>query len=266
LLPGYPHLITIIYPHTDEDDLLQIRQEFHKRLFLPMDRPLLRIGNAFNFQEITTAPTERILDVHTKLKLHSQISGGRQYLMEGAYYYYHYMQDNLNDNGWGCAYRSMQTICSWFQLQRYTNRAVPSHKEIQKMLVDMGDKPRSFIGSSQWIGAIEISMCLRELFGISSNIMHMSSGAEFPSKAKDLAHHFTTQGTPVMIGGGVLAYTLLGIDLNEQGECRFLILDPHYTGAEDLKTIKGWCGWKQASLFRNDSFYNLCLPQRPKQI
>lgn len=45
-------------------------------------------------------------------------------------------------------------------------------------------------------------------------------------------------GTPVMVGGGVLAYTLLGVDWNEStGEVAFLILDPHYTGGEDLKKI-----------------------------
>ena len=28
--------------------------------------------------------------------------------------------------------------------------------------------------------------------------------------------------------------------------CRFLILDPHYVGPDNLKTIQkdGWCGWK----------------------
>jgi len=47
-----------------------------------------------------------------------------------------------------------------------------------------------------------------------------------------------------------------------------LILDPHYTGAEDIKTIKdkGWCAWKNVDLFRKDSFYNLALPQRPRLI
>jgi hypothetical protein len=36
-----------------------------------------------------------------------------------------------------------------------------------------------------------------------------------------------------MIGGGVLAYTLLGVAWNEDtGEAAFLILDPHYTGGE----------------------------------
>ena len=41
------------------------------------------------------------------------------------------------------------------------------------------------------------------------------------------------------IGGGVLAHTILGVDFNDvTGDIKFLILDPHYTGGEDLKTIQ----------------------------
>ena len=37
-------------------------------------------------------------------------------------------------------------------------------------------------------------------------------------------HPTAAQGTPIMIGGGVLAYTLLGIDYNESsGACAFLV-------------------------------------------
>lgn len=97
------------------------------------------------------------------------VMGGKVYLVNGSYDYYHYMQDNFNDDGWGCAYRSMQTICSWFLIQQYTTLPVPSHKEIQKMLVDLGDKNKSFIGSSNWIGAIEISMCLNQMYNVSAN-------------------------------------------------------------------------------------------------
>lgn len=62
---------------------------------------------------------------------------------------------------------------------------------------------------------------------------------------------------------------MLGVDFNEQtGDVNFLILDPHYTGAEDVNTIigKGWCGWKTVSLFKNEHFYNFCLPQVPQQV
>jgi Ufm1-specific protease 2 len=72
-----------------------------------------------------------------------------------------------------------------------------------------------------------------------------------------------------LLGGGVLAYTMLGIEWCEAtGDVRYLILDPHYTGGENIKTIKdkGWCAWKTADLFRSDAFYNFCMPQRPTLI
>ena len=67
-------------------------------------------------------------------------------------------------------------------------------------------------------------------------------GSDIPSHARELAAHFRSQGTPVMIGGGVLAYTLLGVYFNEStGDCAFLILDPHYTGGETLGKIHKVC-------------------------
>lgn len=68
-----------------------------------------------------------------------------------------------------------------------------------------------------------------------------------------------------MIGGGVLAHTIIGIQqCNQTGQVKFLILDPHYTGEDDLTVIqsKGWCGWKDANFWNKKSYYNLCLPQR----
>jgi len=38
------------------------------------------------------------------------------------------LQDRFNDSGWGCAYRSLQTIVSWFRQQKYTDKPVPSHR------------------------------------------------------------------------------------------------------------------------------------------
>lgn len=35
--------------------------------------------------------------------------------------------------GWGCAYRSLQTLWSWFKLQGYTGLPVPTHREIQQV-------------------------------------------------------------------------------------------------------------------------------------
>ena len=138
-------------------------------------------------------------------------------------------------------------------------------------------KPSTFVGSKQWIGAIEISFILDSLLGVSSKVLTFNSGEEIPTRAREIARHFETQGTPVMIGGGVLAYTLLGIDYNDQtGECAFLILDPHYTEDEDLGKIGAgaWCGWKRlgdqaaagGDLFVKTAFYNFLCPQRPSTV
>lgn len=43
------------------------------------------------------------------------------------------MQDRIDDSGWGCAYRSLQTICSWFKQQGYVDAPIPTHKEIQQV-------------------------------------------------------------------------------------------------------------------------------------
>ncbi|XP_023209667.1 ufm1-specific protease 2-like [Centruroides sculpturatus] len=99
--------------------------------------------------------------------------------------------------------------------------------------------------------------------------MFVSSGSELANKGRELSSHFSTQGTPIMIGGGMLAHTILGVDFNESsGELKFLILDPHYTGSEDINIIqnKGWCGWKDPSFWDASAFYNLCMPQRPIEI
>lgn len=177
------------------------------------------------------------------------------------------MHDHFNDKGWGCAYRSLQTLVSWFKLQHYRpDLNIPTHLQIQQLLVEMQDKERHFIGSTEWIGAFEVSLVLRKLIEVECRILSVRSGADLRDKGHELAHHFDTHGTPVMIGGGVLAYTLLGVEVDEQtGNTRFLILDPHYTGSDDLTTItsKGWCGWKDSKIFLPEAFYNLCMPLRP---
>ena len=58
---------------------------------------------------------------------------GEVKLVCGSYAYCHYMQNRFNDDGWGCAYRSLQTIVSWFRLQGYTEKAIPTHEQIQKV-------------------------------------------------------------------------------------------------------------------------------------
>lgn len=64
-----------------------------------------------------------------------------------------------------------------------------------------------------------------------------------------------------MFGGGLYAYTLLGVEFNEE-EARFLILDPHYVGNHTIKNIieKQGVAWKKADIFSEENFYNFCMP------
>ncbi|XP_047179332.1 probable Ufm1-specific protease [Vigna umbellata] len=281
---GILHPITVFYELSfgeTEMKQVEVRRSLHSRLGLPYDRPLLRISNALDFTKVKSngmislqKGSTLLRDVHFGIPS-SGVTGGTVSLVQGSYEYFHYLHEGYNDSGWGCAYRSLQTIISWFRLQNYTSIEVPSHREIQQTLVEIGDKDPSFIGSREWIGAIELSFVLDKLLGVTCKVINVRSGSELPEKCRELALHFENQNTPVMIGGGVLAYTLLGVDYNEaSGDCAFLILDPHYTGSDDLKKIVngGWCGWKKAvdnkgkNFFLYDKFYNLLLPQRPNMV
>ncbi|KAH7829506.1 putative UFSP, UFM1 processing protease [Monocercomonoides exilis] len=185
-------------------------------------------------------------------------------LVSGSYTYYHYDQQGENDAGWGCAYRSLQTLCSWLQFQRYGDADPPRLDDIKETLVVIGDKQPEFLKQSNpWIGSIEISLLLDHFYNIESRIIHLSDGSKFDDHADELIDHFQTMGTPVMIGGGVLAYTLLGVRISKkEKKPEYLILDPHYPGKEKLSVICGrWVAWHPSSLFRNDVHYNLCLPQ-----
>jgi Ufm1-specific protease 1 len=99
-------------------------------------------------------------EIENYLKLPNEISAEqvRLWTVKGSYKYYHYDCDKFNDIGWGCGYRTIQTICSWIRnrLLGFDSSSavpqVPSILDIQKILVECGDKPISFIGSKQWIG------------------------------------------------------------------------------------------------------------------
>ena len=42
---------------------------------------------------------------------------------------------------------------------------------IQQLLVKIGDKDKSFVGSNKWIGAIEIGYVLDEYLGVTSKVI-----------------------------------------------------------------------------------------------
>ena len=107
-----------------------------------------------------------------------------------------------------------------------------------------------------------------------------NQGVELQDKGRELRKHFEEVGTPIMMGGGELAFTCIGIDYNESlGEIKFLILDPHYAGKDEVKAVQARSGprslgtgkaggvqWQGIEFFDQDAFYNLCCPQRVNMI
>ncbi|CAH8644897.1 unnamed protein product [Schistosoma bovis] len=249
------------------------RKIIHEKFSLPLDTPLVRRGQALHpVPRIVTwlgPSSELLVCPHEAVKQAPNI--GQTYIVTGRYTYKHYLQDGVDDRNWGCAYRSLQTLVSWLMWQgEITPGPIPSLRDIQASIVRFGDKPKSFIGSCQWIGSLEVSYCLQELYNIQCRLLHIPQGHQMNQLAAHaLAQHFTSGGGPVMVGGGQLAHTIIGVQLcestlngTESSSYRYLILDPHYTGPFGnikLITEKGWCGWKLQSFWKSNVHYNLCL-------
>ena len=275
LYSSIPHQVSSITKFKNDSNTIKLEKnsQLENELFI---RKILNIKglSIYKLNPITEnqkiKEEEKQYSIHLKsphLTLTTPISSSHiiRACIKGDYLYYHYNQDNINDAGWGCAYRSLQTLFSWFTLNTSIGKGkkIPSINDIQLTLVKLGDKDKSLIGSNGWIGAVEVNLVLNELLGIESQIIFCPSGKDISSKGRELIYHFQNNGTPVMIGGGVFAYTILGVDYDiVKGDCMFLILDPHYSGEDDVKTIisKGFCNWKSIDLFKKESFYNMCLP------
>ena len=283
LFNSIPFTLSALTPISLADNKLSIKQTKENKTMVKDDIKLSKTFHIdgisfYDFGPILNVPDEKeekkgdkyqhLLNPHLKIsKILDPPSDSHviRAMVRGDYYYYHYNQDNFNDAGWGCAYRSLQTVISWFILNTSVgkNLKVPTIPEIQTILVKLGDKDKKIIGSTDWIGAIEVNLVLNDLLGIDNQILYVPSGSELNSKGRELLYHFQHNGTPVMVGGGVFAYTILGVDYDKvKGECKFLILDPHYSGEDEIKTIinKGYCNWKTIEIFKKENFYNLCLP------
>ncbi|XP_056318760.1 inactive Ufm1-specific protease 1 [Danio aesculapii] len=191
-------------------------------------------------------------------------------VISGECLYYHYGCDGKDDRGWGCGYRTIQTISSWLCLnQPVSVRHPPSVNEIQQTLVEIGDKPDSFLGSREWIGTFEASLVLDQLYDVPCRIVHVRYGGELDQAVEDLHHHFLTRGSPVMMGGerDNSSKGILGVSTNKHGSY-LLVMDPHYYGCPlDNNTLQtqGWVSWKPVSSLDQCSFYNICLPLTAKK-
>ena len=176
-----------------------------------------------------------------------QIGSSYRVCLDG-YDFYFYGCDGFDDHGWGCAYRSIQTIASWWYSRS------PTIPEIQAIL------GTEFINSKSWVGCLECVTVFANDPLIECQILHARD-------MQDLAiilnatvwEHFLHTGSPVMIGAGSYAYTIVGISRNGY----LLILDPH---TSNPKTSTKWN--KISTFFTKKlwsaGFINLCLTRPTK--
>ncbi|KAK3933337.1 Ufm1-specific protease 2 [Frankliniella fusca] len=163
-------------------------------------------------------------------------------------------------NGWGCGYRTLQTLCSWIlrcKSKEYSQSSVPSIPEIQKILVDIEDKPENFYGSRDWIGSVEVGYVLNK-FNVDFRILHITGDCNWEPHVKKLTQHFQEGGCPVMMGGktDAAAKCVVGTYLDDH----LLIVDPHLTGkASKTRKLVQWHSTRDFST-SHQSFYNLCIP------
>ena len=100
-------------------------------------------------------------------------------------------QHTFNLQGWGCGYRSLQSLCSWAENKLRLNMpasaehplpnvkgyghsmtaSVPSLRRIQEILFEVDDKPPSFVGSREWIGSYEACIILDHLYCVSETVL-----------------------------------------------------------------------------------------------
>lgn len=208
---------------------------------------------------------ELLLNIHSNLE--PPKPDGSTYLMNGNYHYYHYGCDGFQDVGWGCGYRTLQSICSWVILNKgLKDKEVPNIPTIQQTLVEIKDKPERFFGSREWIGTLEAIYVIDTLFDVSCKVIHISKRDSIAKHADTLKEYFETHGGLIMMGGDMDAASkgIAGIHISaDSSDIYLLVIDPHFLGKiktkEELYT-KNYVKWQKVDEFVDSSFYNLCLP------
>jgi len=193
------------------------------------------------------------------------------------FHYFHYgVAGSQDDRGWGCGYRTLQTICSYINCKKNGSTDAPDLWSIQNTLVELKDKPDRFAGSRDWIGTFEAFLVIDHLFDVPCKILHANSapcGENLKSVFPQIVDHFRNgPACPAMMGGDADASSKCVLGVSQSSDsAKLLIADPHlWTGSksstapaslEKLLT-EGWIAWKDVETdFNDSSMYNICLPQ-----
>eukprot|EP00053_Salpingoeca_punica_P001568 m.34061 g.34061 ORF g.34061 m.34061 type:complete len:254 (+) comp11096_c0_seq1:169-930(+) len=211
----------------------------------------------------------------------------------GDLLYYYYGCDDTDDRGFGCGYRTISSICSWLRLRRSSIHQLTAAAVVEApalpVVPDMKREPsikelQALLGVSgtHWLSTLDAVVPLDTYYQTDCKYASFASGADLQTHASlaTLETHFRMHGSPVMVGGNVdaSARALLGVhvDPHNLANCRVLVLDPHmYLGLHggrltadeiyDAAVSHGYLAWRPLSLFDSRSFYNLAMPQLPRQ-
>ena len=125
----------------------------------------------------------KIFSPHLFIKT-TQKQKHKEYYSKGLYEYYHYSDQSFNDHGWGCAYRSLQTMLSWFNIQNHCEISkMPTITQIQQTidLINIGSDQK-LKQTREWIGATQVSWVVKRMTGYDCRILHIADG-------KDIIEH-----------------------------------------------------------------------------
>ncbi|KAH8297167.1 hypothetical protein KR044_005794, partial [Drosophila immigrans] len=209
-------------------------------------------------------------DVHLTLPAPSQHIRGETMQTRGHFNYFHYGCDGTLDAGWGCGYRTLQTAISWIINKRSANEAeptnrptnVPSIREIQRILVDIGDKVPRFIDSRDWIGTLEEFYVIDALFELPCKILHVQQ-LNCDQVIDQIRRYFAEYAGFIAMGGlsDTASKGIAGIHQSPVAGTFLLVVDPHFSGVPSSKQQlieSGFVRWMHMDEFR-ESAYNLCF-------
>ncbi|KAL7034818.1 hypothetical protein ACKWTF_008112 [Chironomus riparius] len=148
-----------------------------------------------------------------------------------------------------------------------SDKSVPSILDIQKILVRIGDKDERILNSRSWIGTLEGSYIIDELFNIPCYIIHISHDKKISSKSSDILKYFKEQGGLIFMGGDsdATAKMKTGIHKAQDDKLFLQVVDPHSSqipkNPQEIVN-KGYVKWyAESDDFLENSFYNLCMPK-----
>ena len=156
---------------------------------------------------------------------------------------YHYGDDNINDAGWGCSYRNLQTILACYKKYYNNNIEIPNIKKIlsfynkdindNKYFTDIWIEPyqiyeyltnfnKEFSGYNCLYvkNKNDMSKILKTDISIYTN--NNSTYTNFDDIYMLIIEHFAETKLPIVIDDGIFSYCFILLNDNE-----ILLIDPH---------------------------------------